>query len=97
MPWYRNHKLGVYHMRGSKLPAPCGELMLLEGQQVTCLFPSDYLCDGPGPARRTCDRPLCGAHATQTGPDKHLCPACRTASIDASGQRSLFTHLVQQS
>jgi hypothetical protein len=95
MPYYRSEKLGVYHMRGRNLPKPCGERIVVNGKEVTCLFPSDYLCDGPGAGARTCDRPLCGAHATQTGPNKHLCPACRTAAADASGQRSLFTHLVQ--
>ena len=94
MPFYRTDDLGVIHMKGSKLPAPCGERIFVKGKEVACLFASAYLCDGPVQGRRTCDRPLCGAHATQTGPDKHLCPACRTAVSDASGQRSLFTHLV---
>lgn len=102
MPWYRSEKLGVFHMRGSKLPKPCGEELghslgphVRLTPAVLCLAPSEFLCDGPGKGGRTCDRPLCAAHATQTGPNKHLCPACRLAAADASGQRSLFTHLVQ--
>lgn len=95
MPFYRTPALGVFHMRGSKLPAPCGEKVQLDGKAQVCLVASEFLCDGPGTTRRTCDRPLCKAHATQTGPNKHLCPACRNAAADASGQRSLFTHLVQ--
>lgn len=95
MPFYRTPNLGVIHIKGRKLPAPCGEQLMVEGKRVVCLVASEFLCDGPGSNRRTCDRPLCEAHATQTGPNKHLCPACRTAAADASGQRSLFTHLVQ--
>lgn len=95
MPFYRNGALGVIHMKGTKLPAPCGEQLLLDGETALCATWSEFLCDGPGADRRTCDRPLCAAHATQTGPNKHLCPACRAAAADASGQRSLFTHLIQ--
>lgn len=94
MPFYRTANLGMVHMKGSKLPAPCGERLLVGGKTVVCMFASAFLCDGAADGRRTCDRPLCGAHATQTGPNKHLCPTCRTAAIDAAGQRSLFTHLI---
>ncbi len=96
MPFYRTPNLGMVHMKGSKLPAPCREQLLLDGNTVVCMFASTFLCDGPADGRRTCDRPLCSAHATQTGPNKHLCPGCRTAAADAAGQRSLFTHLVAQ-
>lgn len=98
MPWYRNDKLGYFHMRGTKLPAPCGEQLQLDGKLVVCAYPSEFLCDGPRrDARGTCDRPLCVRHATQVGPNSHLCPRCRTEAIDEIGQRSLFTHLVEQS
>lgn len=96
MPYYRAPGIGVIHMKGSKLPAPCGEQLLLGGKAVVCLAASAFLCDGPAEGRRSCDRPLCEAHATQTGPNKHLCPRCRTEAINEIGQRSLFTHLVQQ-
>lgn len=93
MPFYR-HKDMVLHMKGRNLPKPCSEYVLLDGKKAVCSAFSAFLCDGPGQGHRTCDRPLCEAHATQAGPNRHLCPACRTAASDASGQRSLFTHLV---
>ncbi|WP_208511046.1 FAD-dependent oxidoreductase, partial [Variovorax paradoxus] len=49
-------------------------LELVTGARLLCMAPSAFLCDGPGKGRRTCDRPLCAAHATQTGPNTHLCP-----------------------
>lgn len=95
MPLYRL-PFGLVWMRGKGLAKPCAGTILINGKEASCLVPSAFLCDGPVQGRRTCDGPLCEAHATQTGPNKHLCPACRTAAFDASGQRSLFTHLVQQ-
>lgn len=99
MPFYRSAALGVIHMKGRGLPKPCGAafgMQTSEGQppQICGAF-SHYLCDGPAAGRPTCDRSLCEAHATQTGPNKHLCPSCRTSAVDDAGQRSLFTHLVQ--
>lgn len=96
MSYYRMKTGGMVHMRGHKLPAPCCAPLQIDGKQVVCMTPSAFLCDGPGQGSKTCDRALCEAHATQTGPDRHLCPACRTASLDAAGQRSLFTHLISQ-
>ncbi len=97
MPFYRHAGFGVIHMKGSKLPAPCGAQILVDGKAETCLVCSSYLCDGPSKtARRTCDRALCEAHATQVGPDAHLCPTCRTEALDEIGQRNLFTHVVSQ-
>lgn len=96
MPTYRSASFGVIHMRGSKLPAPCGEQLLLDEQLVLCAYPSGFLCDGPRrDGRGTCDRSLCLRHATQVGPDGHLCPGCRTEAIDEVGQRNLFTHLIE--
>lgn len=40
MPFYRHDRLGVIHMRGTKLPAPCSERLLLDGKPVMCLYPS---------------------------------------------------------
>jgi len=93
MPFYRL-KFGIVHVKGTKLPEPCAVRVTLDDRQVICLAPGDYLCDGPGQGRKTCDMPICPAHATQTGPNQHLCPNCRTNALDAAGQRSLFTHLV---
>lgn len=98
MPWYRIPGLpSAVHVKGTKLPAPCAARILIGGKDVPCMDISAFLCDGPSQAPRTdtCDMPLCRAHATQVGPDKHLCPRCRTEAIDAAGQRGLFTSLVQ--
>lgn len=97
MPYYRDSVLGVIHMSGRKLPKSCGEQLLIKGNLELCAYPSEFLCDGPRQdARGTCDRPLCPRHATEVGPDSHLCPRCRTEAIEEVGQRNLFTHLVQQ-
>lgn len=98
MPWYRAPGVsGLIHMKGTKLPTPCAAHILIDGKEVPCMIASAFLCDGPSQINRsdTCDMPLCEAHATQVGPNKHLCPRCRTEAIDAVGQRGLFTHLVQ--
>jgi len=102
MPFYRSPGLGVIHMKGRNLPPACREaigVLTSDGRAMQiCGAMSTFLCDGPAPAgkRGTCDRPLCDAHATQVGPDAHLCPSCRTEAIDEIGQRNLFTHLVQR-
>ena len=95
MPVYRL-ALGMVHMRGTRLPAPCAAHILLNGQDVPCLAMSAYLCDGLDASNRshTCDAPLCEAHARQIGPNKHLCPTCHQSQLDAQHQRSLFTHLI---
>ena len=102
MPFYRL-PLGIVHVRGTKLPAPCAAFILIDGQDALCLAPSAFLCDGPPPAARardyhdsgTCDRALCEAHAREIGRNRHLCPSCHQAHADSQGQRSLFTSLVQ--
>lgn len=44
---------------------------------ATCKAPATLLCDGPTPIPgRTCDKPICAAHAKKTGPDRHLCNGC---------------------
>jgi hypothetical protein len=46
---------------------------------VVCQSSRDLrLCDFPlqgGKAGRTCDRPVCGAHATHEAPDTDYCPS----------------------
>lgn len=98
MPLYRLKNFpSPIHMKGAKLPAPCAAHILVDRKDEPCMVWSEFLCDGPAAGRRgTCDRPLCEAHATQVGPNSHLCPSCRTEAIDEIGQRNLFTHLVQQ-
>jgi len=45
----------------------------------TCMCAATLLCDwkvgkkANGHAK-TCDQAMCSAHATEVGPDKHLCP-----------------------
>lgn len=93
MPFYRT-AMGVVHMRGTKLPPPCGAVLLVAGQRQRCLAFAPNLCDGPGEGRKTCDRPLCEAHSNRIGPNRHLCPACHLKHRDADPQRGLFTSLV---
>lgn len=95
MPFYRL-KTGIVHMRGSKLPAPCGARIQIAAREQVCMAPSAFLCDGPDTTNRsgTCDRALCEAHARQVGPNCHLCPSCHLNHRDASPQRGLFTSLV---
>lgn len=95
MPFYRL-KMGIVHMKGTKLPKPCVAVIgisSIHAEETYCLAMSAYLCDGPGEPGRTCDKPLCEAHATRIGKNKHLCPDCR-AKHAPRGQGSLFTSLV---
>lgn len=96
MPWYRINGMTI-HMRGTKLPKPCVARVGFSpqhGEGMVCMDMSAYLCDGSSASEgKTCDRPLCQAHATQIGKDKHLCPDCRVAHF-ANQQPSLFTSLV---
>lgn len=93
MPFYRT-KAGMLHMKGAKLPLPCAARVLIDGTEQTCAVFSLYLCDGPAQGRKTCDAPLCEAHARQTGRNRHLCPACHLQHCQADAQRGLFTSLV---
>ena len=94
VPYYRTANLGIVHMKGSKLPAPCRARVLINGHDEPCLFASEFLCDGKDEHGGTCDAPMCPAHSYQMGPNKHLCPACRLHQVDESKQRSLFTSLI---
>lgn len=95
MPYYRI-SFGMVHMRGSKLPDPCGARVLIAGKAQVCMVASDYLCDGPDASGQlsTCDAPLCAAHAHEIGRNRHLCPSCHLQHLDADLQRGLFTSLV---
>jgi len=41
--------------------------------------PSTLLCDGILADGRTCDKPMCAAHAKHVGDNRDLCPACIAA------------------
>lgn len=40
----------------------------------TCGIVAAYLCDWRLPGGKTCDAPICGVHAFEAEPEKHLCP-----------------------
>ncbi len=95
MPFYRT-PVGMVHMRGTRMPAPCGAQVLIDGRQTLCLVASAFLCDGDDPSHRsgTCDAALCAAHAREILRNRHLCPACHLQHRDADPQRGLFTSIV---
>ena len=49
--------------------------------------PGTLLCDWKLGAGRTCDNPICGAHAKEVAPDKHLCPDHQSAYAQWRAQR----------
>lgn len=97
MPFYRFPSLNnaVVHMRGTKLPAPCGAIAWFDGKQARCMVFSEFLCDWPDAEGRICDKALCPAHARQVGANRHYCPAHFSDDQQAQPQGSLFTHLVK--
>ena len=78
MPWYRVNGMSVHINMGRKrAPAPCAARTTPANPIVPsqrCCGVSVYLCDFKLPSGATCDMPLCAEHATQVGPDRHLCP-----------------------
>ncbi len=42
-----------------------------------CETGAPFLCDWKVAPGRTCDAPICGDHAFEAGPEKHLCPEHR--------------------
>jgi hypothetical protein len=74
MPFYRM-PFGFVHMKGTKLPAPCRAKVWIDGKEQLCAAMSGFLCDWPDGGGRTCDAPLCEAHAYQVGTNRHYCPA----------------------
>lgn len=81
MPWYRIKGMLVHIKFGGKLarnpPAPCAARTTPANPIVPsqrCCAVSVYLCDHELDEGGTCDAPLCAEHATQIGPDRHLCP-----------------------
>ncbi len=94
MPFYRINGMNV-HMRGRKLPAPCGAAIGIAPVQQACRAISGFLCDFPMDGRRTCDRALCAAHARQVGKNRHFCPAHHAAALASDPQGGLFTGLLE--
>lgn len=47
-----------------------------------CSRTASLLCDGPPGPRggKTCDAPICPAHAVHVGRDRDLCPKCAAAA-----------------
>lgn len=56
-----------------------GQTMIVCGQLgphcADCAAVGDYLCDFPVGNNQTCDRPMCGAHGHEVGPNLHYCEA----------------------
>jgi uncharacterized protein (DUF3820 family) len=50
-----------------------------------CRGPSTKLCDGDVGEGRTCDRPMCDAHAYQDGPNRDLCRQHQPVSLSDPG------------
>lgn len=49
----------------------CGDL---GAHCAACAAPHEFLCDYPVGPGKTCDLPLCGAHAGEVAPNVHYCP-----------------------
>lgn len=73
-------------------------IVCTRGRRLRCICGAQpaFQCDAPTKRRSgTCDRHLCARCATETGPDKHLCPkhAAAEQSVEvpaAPAQGGLF-------
>jgi hypothetical protein len=93
MPFYRINGMDV-HMKGTKLPEPCGALVWNGAAKRPCRNISAFLCDFPDGAGHTCDRALCEAHARPVGPNRHYCQQHQAEAAAGEPQLGLFTSLV---
>lgn len=79
MPWYKFPDGTDYHVHfgtaGNKKAAP--PCLCKREDQSHCGIPAPFLCDWKVGGGKTCDRPMCDAHAFQVDTDKHLCPQHR--------------------
>jgi hypothetical protein len=94
MPFYKLADGTVRHMKlsgRSKPPAPCVAMMKRSGETEpsTCEQLSGYLCDYPISKGKTCDRPLCDAHATEISKNRHYCPDHRLLASELNPQMQL--------
>lgn len=66
-------------------------------QFCACGRECEFLCDWKVPDKKTgtCDRPMCGHHATQVGPEKHLCAQHLKAYEVWKSRRDPLPHLTQ--
>lgn len=98
MPFYRMNGMTI-HVRGTKLPPACCAavgIQTSDGQAMqVCGAISGFECDWPVANRRTCDKPLCEAHASAVGPNKHYCQQHHAEHLADTNQPGLFTSLVQ--
>lgn len=68
----------------------CG--MRARKQFCACGRECEFLCDWkvPGKKSGTCDKPICGTHALQVAPEKHLCPEHQKANEVWKRHRSVL-------
>lgn len=71
MPWVNVAGTWV-HVKMTKRRVLTCKCELGPGAGV-CGALAPFLCDFPA-GKRTCDAPLCAAHATEVGLDRHYCP-----------------------
>lgn len=93
MPFYVINGMPV-HVKFSgkkKPPAPCvAQIWVSKVSQRRCAGLSAYLCDWTNTDGKTCDAPLCNAHAHQIGKNRHLCPMHYARHLQQNPQPDLF-------
>lgn len=101
MPFYNLPGLGMVHVKLSgrrKPPAPCVAVVGFCAQAAErdhCNACSEFLCDWPAQPGKTCNAPLCAAHAHQVGKDRHYCPDHFARHTHQNPQRSLFGFITE--
>lgn len=101
MPFYKLPGLGMVHVKMSgrqKPPAPCIAVVgfsAAAAERDHCCACSEYLCDWPTAPGKTCDAPLCSAHAHLVGTNRHYCPDHHAAHTHQHPQRSLFGFITE--
>ena len=93
MPFYlvNGSRVHIKFSGRGKPPAPCVAQVGLANGRRQCCDISGYLCDWQVSEGKTCDAPLCEAHAHQVGRNKHYCQRHRTEA--EAVQPGLFTGL----
>lgn len=57
----------------------CGGKRRRRQRCSSCGLQCDFLCDWKVGQGKTCDAPICGIHAVEVAPNKHLCPEHKKA------------------